>query len=101
MVIADIIGLKVQTVDHNSRRSLKIRFDNATEIHLAGPSWTDETGQNFSDQRLVGAAITSAAFSGSGSSRIVTIGFTERSGKTGQLISSDVVHDLKAALIAS
>lgn len=87
MVIADIVGLKINSVDRSSRRVLKIRMDSSVEIHLAGPTWRDQNGQDMSAQRMVGGLVTAAAFSGSDPDRIVTITYTDRFGNAALLIS--------------
>lgn len=102
MVIADIIGLKVNTVDRNSRRILKLRLDGAVELHLGGPTWKDENGQDINAQRMVGGVITAAAFSGADPNRVLTITYTDRFGKAGcQLVTSSAVTDTRHIVIAT
>ena len=102
MVIAEIVGLKVNTVDRNSRRVLKLRLDTAVELHLGGPLWNDENGQNMSVQRMVGGTITAAAFTGADPTRILTITYTDRFGKADcQLVTSSAVTDTRHVVVAS
>lgn len=62
MDISDLIGLRINTVDNQSRQGLKIRFTGSTEISISTPRVRDSGGQDLDVQRLVGGQVTAATF---------------------------------------